>query len=72
MAAMGEGIMNLKKKNDSPPTSIKVLPVNLVIHTGQIQPIATVSVASQPAANLPIMRDGFITETGVMPSPLHW
>ncbi len=40
--------------------------LNVVIPTMQVEAIATVAIGS--TLGIPIMRDGFVTETGLLPS----
>jgi hypothetical protein len=51
------------------PTNINLsqsaAPVNLIISTSQMQSAATIDF-QPPAFGVPIMREGFITETGLL------
>jgi len=55
-----------RKKEASPPSLVPLSPgLNLVVRTGHLEVIAT-SVFQPPAIGLPIMREGFLTETGLL------
>jgi len=74
MAEMGtRGITHAKKKARKPsepqfhwlPTTC----VNLIVSPVQIQPISTLALGVEPrGVGMPIMREGFITETGFLPT----
>jgi len=58
----------MKKKRSpsaAPPNQAGVMPVNLIISPVKIEPTATLTRAPIVVGG-PIMREGFITETGVM------
>ncbi len=67
MATMGRRIKTgakvLTKPADKPFVGIGHMAMNLVISPIQIQPIATQGFEI-PVLGVPIMREGFITETG--------
>lgn len=69
MAKMGKRritkIKVLPKPADQPLAAIGHMAINVVISPIQIQPIATPGFEF-PALGIPIMREGFITETGLL------
>ena len=69
MATMGRrkiaGAAVLKKPADKPFAGVGHMAINLVLSPIQIQPIATQGF-ELPVLGVPIMREGFITETGLL------
>jgi hypothetical protein len=69
MAKMGKGTVGRIRKANSAnaPVALSGLTVNLVATPVQIQPTAIVRFAGSISGH-PIMREGFITRTGLMPT----
>jgi hypothetical protein len=67
MAKMGQGRMSQKKKVGSELTS-PTPGVSVITLTVPIEMTATVVIGS--TLGVPIMRDGFVTETGLLPSSM--
>jgi hypothetical protein len=69
MATMGRrkiaGIKALKKSADKSFAEFGCMSVNLITSPIQIQPVATQGF-EPPILGVPIMREGFITETGLL------
>ena len=70
MAALGK--RNVKDKKISGvgshrPAAVIMQGLNLTIQPALIQPVATQPI-TVPSAGLPIMREGFVTETGFLQS----
>jgi len=61
----------MKKDPKAEPlsTRIGVIPVNLTLAPVLIQPVATLAPGAAPPPGLPIMREGFISVTGLLPCP---
>jgi len=59
--------MSKKKKSSDAPPGIGLLPMNLIVGTAKIEPAATL-MPGTPYIGGPIMREGFITGTGLLPS----
>ena len=64
MAKMGQGKVSEKKKSGGELTS-PVLGLNIVIPTMQVEATAIVGIGF--TLGIPIMREGFVTETGFLP-----
>jgi hypothetical protein len=69
MAKMGKGTVGPSRNGSSgdSPVALSGLTVNLVAAPMQIQPTAIVGFSGS-GSGYPIMREGFITRTGVMPT----
>lgn len=65
MAKMGQGKVSKKKRDGGELTSV-ALGLSVIIPTIQVEATATVAVGS--TLGIPIMREGFVTETGFLPS----
>ncbi len=72
MAEVGRADMSGKKASKIPNSDKNLHPVfitgtwlNLIIQPVQIQPVAA-QPFEMPAIGLPIMREGFVTETGFL------
>lgn len=58
-----------KPKPSLEPAAVKVMPMNLVISSGiRVQTSATV-ILTPSIASVPIMREGFISRTGILIRP---
>ena len=66
MAKMGQRKVSETKKREGTGLTVPALGLNVVIPTVQVQTSAMVSVGS--TLGIPIMREGFVTETGLLPS----
>jgi hypothetical protein len=65
MATMGRRKVRPKRPSDMPVGQIGSPAVNLIVNPFQIQPVATLGF--EPSAlGTPIMREGFVTETGLL------
>jgi hypothetical protein len=65
MATMGRREMNRKPAPEAPQQGIAIPAVNLGVIPTVICPVTTAGAQPQPVGG-PIMREGFITTTGVM------
>lgn len=60
--------MKSKRKLEVPTLpQIEPIPVNLTIAPVIVQPVAAVTLGTSAVGTVPIMREGFITETGFLP-----
>jgi hypothetical protein len=67
MATLGTREMTRKnpvKSAEKPSAGIGVMPVNLIANPITVQPASTLGVQT-PIVGTPIMREGFITNTGL-------
>ena len=75
MAKMGTG--ELARKKGSGETQLPdagfpiLLPVNLITSPIESAPVTAIGVGSNYNLGSSIMRDGFTTETGLLPSPYN-
>ena len=56
-----------EKSAENPSVGIESIPVNLIASPITVQPASTLGVPT-PAFATPIMREGFITNTGLVPT----
>jgi hypothetical protein len=68
MAALGTREMSKKnpvKSAENPSAGIGSIPVNLIASPIAVQPVSTLGIQA-PIVGTPIMREGFITNTGLV------
>jgi hypothetical protein len=72
VAKMGARTMIKSKKRVAEPTPLVLIPattINLTANSVVINPVAPFHVAPMPdSLGLPIMREGFVTDTGFLPN----